>query len=232
MINNNKGAILLVTVVSMMILTIIGYITLQMVTSQGVTDTYEQARIRTEYAAEGIVERAKGYIKYIVEQNMLSEEEAVGGVFGDFGGNPPVSGFLFSKVNGSSGQHGWNIFEGVVDPKTLHYGDNSGKVSDVFDDSVHPVIHARASCEFVTGQIEGAGRNGKKVNTFAFPATDKQTYKIVGVAYTTVNAADVGVIVSTVTYYFNTERKTDSINGKTKYTNDRTTLVWRKEKES
>ncbi|MBR6297649.1 MAG: hypothetical protein IKR34_00220, partial [Candidatus Gastranaerophilales bacterium] len=73
MINNNKGAILLVTVVSMMILTIIGYITLQMVTSQGVTDTYEQARIRTEYAAEGIVERAKGYIKYIVEQNMLSE---------------------------------------------------------------------------------------------------------------------------------------------------------------
>lgn len=238
MINNNKGAILLVTVVSMMILTIIGYITLQMVTSQGVTDTYEQARIRTEYAAEGIVERAKGYIKYIVEQNMLSEGEAVGGVFGDFGYYPNASGFLFSKVREESehNEHGWKIFEGVVDPINHHYGFNGSFDLDhiAFEDSIYPVIHARVWCEFVKNKIKGADKgNDLNIHMFSSTGDKKQTYKLVGVAYTTVNAADVGVIVSTVTYYFNTERKPDdSIDGKTKYTNDRTTIIWRKEKES
>ena len=48
-IKNNKGGILVITIVSMMILTIIGYVTLKMLSKQNVIDAYDQAKMKTDY---------------------------------------------------------------------------------------------------------------------------------------------------------------------------------------
>lgn len=221
MINNNKGAILLVTIVSMMILTIIGYITLQMTSSQGVADTYEQAKIRVEYAAEGMVERARGYIEYIVAVANVPQTPATM-EFGDIGfGANSGAGTLFSRVSSAGGK--WFLFENGVDP---NYG-NAGTV-DSIDNSMYPAINTRVWCEFVNTNInEGIGDHGNEVHPHTFVAggvDNMQTYRIVCEATTVVNAADVGTITSTVRYYFNTEHNVNNGNHTTTYH----FLGWRK----
>ncbi|MDD5021272.1 MAG: hypothetical protein PHR82_03925 [Endomicrobiaceae bacterium] len=62
MIKNNNGAILIVTVISMFILTIIGFISLEMFVAQNALVATDVAKVRTFYAADGIVEMMRGYI--------------------------------------------------------------------------------------------------------------------------------------------------------------------------
>ena len=232
MINNNKGAILLVTIVSMMILTIIGYITLQMTASQGVTDTYDQARIRVGYAAEGIVERARGYIDYmrVSKSTPVPNPAPASGEFGDIGYNPNGSGILFSKVHEAPGGR-WFLFEGVTDADA-HYGVN-GSVHDLFDSSIYPEIRTTVWCQIATETIKGIRSNGGDYSPVNYPGPNPthfkmQTFKIVGIASATVNASGIGVIVSTVTYYFNMIHTVSSGDVKIHETRERF-LAWRKE---
>ena len=62
MIKNNNGSILIVTVISMFILTIIGYISLEMFIAQNQLVATDVAKVRTFYAADGVVEMMRGYI--------------------------------------------------------------------------------------------------------------------------------------------------------------------------
>ena len=194
MIKNNKGAILVVTIVSMMILTIIGYITLQMVSNQNVMDTYDQTKIRVDYAAEGIVNRARGYIDYVIdaklEQNPPTGAGLIDGfVYGDVGTN----GYLYNMVE-SKGK--WEMFnENTIDPDMAAYG--FVDKHHPFDNSMYPNVYARVYCEFVNASTDGFTVN----NTL-----QEQTYRIVGIASATVKAAGGSVIVSTVACYFNTMR--------------------------
>lgn len=223
MIKNNKGAILVITIVSMMILTIIGYITLQMVSSQGVMDTYEQTKVRVDYAAEGIVERAKGYIEFVVNRNLVTEAEAdaiADSVFGDLGKDAAskVFGYLFYRVTQAGGS--WDLFNSeVVDDDLAAYG---GRVSpnEPFDNAF-PRVFASVKCEFVP-----ATENGIPVIN---NPPDVQIYKIVGTARAVVDTADGSEIASTVTCYFRTNRASNNVNGKTHYANNRTIIGWRKQ---
>lgn len=62
MIKKNNGAILIVTVISMFILTIIGFVSLEMFVSQNELVATDVAKVRTFYAADGVVEMLRGYI--------------------------------------------------------------------------------------------------------------------------------------------------------------------------
>jgi len=62
MIKNKKGSILVITVISMFILTIIGFICLEMFVSQNILIATDVAKIKTFYAADGVVEMLRGYI--------------------------------------------------------------------------------------------------------------------------------------------------------------------------
>lgn len=62
MLRNKKGTVLVVAIVAIMIMIIIGMICLQMYANQNIIDTYDQARIRTFYTAEGAIEMMRGYI--------------------------------------------------------------------------------------------------------------------------------------------------------------------------
>lgn len=208
MINNNKGAILLITVVSMMILTIIGYITLQMVSSQGVMDTYDQTKIRVDYAAEGMVERARGYIEYLVVQKSTPTPNPSS--YGDVGFSG--KGLLYSMVDGSA-DNKWFLLENAE-------GVDSVKRGHVFDNSMYPNIYAGdIYCELVTGEEDGFvfgtdvnSDQQLKSKVFILNPTENpncQTYRIVAVASATVNVAGGTVIASTVTYYFNCRHYVD-----------------------
>lgn len=62
MIKKNSGAILIVTVISMFILTIIGFVSLEMFVAQNELVATDVAKVRTFYAADGVVEMLRGYI--------------------------------------------------------------------------------------------------------------------------------------------------------------------------
>ena len=214
MVNNNKGAILLVTIVSMMILTIIGYITLQMASSQAVTDTYDQAKIRTEYAAEGMVERARGYIEYVKVKYSTVTASSKGDVgFGSGSGK----GYLVSMTM-SSPHERWFLLENAEDG-------NEVKEGHVFDSSMYPYIYAGdIYCEHVNGS------ESEPLHGIAYHNSGtERTYRIVCVAYATVNSADTGMIVSTATYYFYTkhESPTDT-DGLEKHDTKYFYLGWRR----
>jgi hypothetical protein len=231
MIKNNKGTILLITIVSMMILTIIGYITLRMVSSQGVMDTYAQTKVRVDYAAEGIVERAKGYIAYVVDKNFIPSGTVVtDGILGDKGDNPGY-GTLFSKVQAAGGS--WDLFNAeIIDDDLSEYG---GRVNpnDPFDD-MFPRVFASVKCEFVNILDPEAIDDGiTDIHNFeqeviSGDPTPEQTYRIVGIARATVSAADGSEIVSIVKCYFNTERVDSDSSTNANYTNVRTIIGWRK----
>ncbi|WP_372519154.1 hypothetical protein [Candidatus Ruminimicrobiellum ovillum] len=234
MINNNKGAILLITVVSMMILTIIGYITLQMVSSQGVMDTYDHTKIRVDYAAEAIVERARGYIDYLVVQKSTPMPTPVIGSYGDVGSGG--KGLLYSMVDGSVDNR-WFLLENAE-------GVDSVKRGHVFDNSMYPNIFAGdIYCEFVTEEEDGfvlgtdvSSDQQLKSKVFILnPTSDEnpkcQTYRIVAVASATVNVAGGTVIVSTVTYYFNSRHYVDKNADGTveKHVTKQYSMGWRKQ---
>ncbi|GEM_PF-4493667 len=229
MIKNNKGAILLITIVSMMILTIIGYITLQMVSSQGVMDTYDQTKIRVDYAAEAIVERARGYIDFVVERNMAQFPETAhdpDGNFGDLGVLPfRGQGYLFSAVANTVGGQ-WSLFnDGSL--FSIAYG---GGVPEVIDSSMYPHIHASVYCEFLNPPP--STENGIIAHTYNPTETNpRQTYKIVGTAWADVSVANGSRIESTVIYYFETTQFKDAptAGGNTRLRNDIRMLGWRKQ---
>lgn len=78
MIKNNNGAILIVTVISMFILTIIGFVSLEMFVSQNELVATDVAKVRTFYAADGVVEMLRGYIgKNYLETNINTFDAAV-----------------------------------------------------------------------------------------------------------------------------------------------------------
>ena len=203
MIKNNKGAILVVTIVSMMILTIIGYVTLQMVSNQNVMDTYYQTKIRVDYAAEGIVNRAMGHIDFITNKYRLGPLNAASVTgssmtfYGDFGdANGPAQGKLFSIVN-HRGK--WDV---LVDKEDDEFNDEPS----VFDNSIYPPIHAKVYCEIVNEDIDGF----VNINEQPLGGIEHliRSYKLVGIASATVNTAGgVSTIVSTATCYFYTDRE-------------------------
>ena len=223
-IKDNKGGILVITIVSMMILTIIGYVTLQMFSKQNVIDSYDQAKIRTDYCAEGIVEKARGYIDYVVAKNFVTKDNAIydglnfygnNNIFGDiakdaFGhtGYYDIAGYIHAAVSQSTDQR-WRLFN---DPDYDHYDHDYGYVNEklVFDNSMHPKVYASVYCEFAD-DYEDYYVNGISTHAFS-PYDPKQTYKIVGIASTTLNVAGGTLIVSTVTYYFETENRGDLVS--------------------
>lgn len=69
MLNNSKGTVLVVAVVSMMIMMIIALVCLQIYTNQGIIDTYDQIKMRTFYSAEGAVEIMRAHIDKQMELN-------------------------------------------------------------------------------------------------------------------------------------------------------------------
>ena len=193
MIKNNKGAILVVTIVSMMILTIIGYITLQMVSNQNVMDVYDQTKIRVDYAAEGIVERARGYIKYIKDVHYVNDSLAM--VTGDIGAG---RGIVASAVDSSVDQK-WFLFELPEDVNPVQAG-------DTIDNTMHPPILAGdIYCEHVDGLHEGINCPNTEITAADGTQVITRSYRIVATAHAMVDAAGGSEITSTVSYYFMTE---------------------------
>ena len=220
MIKNNKGAILVVTIVSMMILTIIGYITLQMVSNQNVMDVYDQTKIRVDYAAEGIVERARGYIKYIIEKNFRDYAEPM--VVGDIGTG---RGIIASAVDSSVDQK-WFLLELPEDVNPVQAG-------DTIDNTMHPPILAGdIYCEHVDGLHEGINCTNTEITAADGTQVITRSYRIVATAYATVDAAGGSEITSTVSYYFMTEHRIsmENISGEEKevHRTDLHLLGWRK----
>jgi hypothetical protein len=236
MIKNNKGAILVITIVSMMILTIIGYITLQMVSSQNVMDTYDQVKVRTDYAAEGIVERALGYIAYVVIRSTVVTP--VGDIYGDVGNNPTASGYLYSKVRScavdpDSGEHRWNLFNDAPTAGDLGAQDYGEIAPNAQFDDMFPNVSASVYCELVNGSENGfnlgIGENDVHIYNSA-EASPMQTFKVVGTARAMVDAADGSEIVSTAICYFNMRRETSAPNadGNREIKYKRYIIGWRK----
>ncbi len=78
MIKNQKGSILVVTVISMFVLTVIGFICLEMFVSQNILVSTDVAKIKTFYAADGVVEMLRGYInEKFIESNVNTFDAAV-----------------------------------------------------------------------------------------------------------------------------------------------------------
>ncbi|MBQ3834667.1 MAG: pilus assembly PilX N-terminal domain-containing protein, partial [Elusimicrobia bacterium] len=186
---NDKGAILVVTIVSMMVLTIIGYVVMQMFSMQNVLDTYDQTKIRVDLAAEGIVERARGYLTYIVKEKEDRNYKhdhlvSVGKFIGDNHGSNHKNGYLYEKLNGQSGakkQKKWYLLK-----------DDELKLPEnvAFDGRMYPPVFASVYCQFVEDTqsgISGSPGAGDGV----------QLYKLVGVASATVNVAG-GTLITSV----------------------------------
>lgn len=198
-IKNDKGGILVITIVSMMILTIIGYVTLQMLSKQNTLDIYDQAKLKTDYYAEGIVEKARGYIDYVVERNMeFSPDDTNDYSFGDIGDNH--AGYLYTVV-ANSPESGWKLFNETAASQPADDGDYGAVDPNIPVDDSYPKVYASVYCKFVN-EDEG----GIEHKTFVQNVEDDQTYKLVGVASTTLNVAGGSLVISTVTYYFRTHR--------------------------
>ena len=197
MIKNNKGAILVVTIVSMMILTIIGYVTLQMVSNQNVMDTYDQTKIRVDYAAEGIVERARGYIDYITMKKSTSTPASDGDI------GAAARGYLSSVVDSSAGQK-WLLLETAEDIDCV-------KKAHEYDSSMYP--HIRAGdiyCEHVDGTHDGIDCPNLETVLDDGTKVIVRSYRIIANAYAKVNVAGGSDITSTVAYYFCSKHKITS----------------------
>ncbi|MDD3065969.1 MAG: hypothetical protein PHT24_06915 [Endomicrobiaceae bacterium] len=65
MIKNNKGAVIIITVVSMFILTIIVFVCIEMFIAQNMLVAADVAKIRTFYAADGVAEMLRGQINKV-----------------------------------------------------------------------------------------------------------------------------------------------------------------------
>mgnify|MGYP001182363894 CR=1 FL=1 len=65
MIKNNKGAVIIITIVSMFILTIIGFVCIEMFIAQNMLVAADVAKIRTFYAADGVAEMLRGQINKV-----------------------------------------------------------------------------------------------------------------------------------------------------------------------
>lgn len=196
MIKNNKGAILVVTIVSMMILTIIGYVTLQMVSNQNVMDTYYQTKIRVDYAAEGILERARGYIRFIIVRNSIDAVPGVAAV-GDVGAG---RGFIDSVV-GSAVDNKWFLLEDAEEGNQVRKG-------HIFDNTMHPPVFAGdIFCEQVNVDNDGITAINTDDTTDPTSGVFIRTYRIVVNAFARVDAAGGSEINSTVSYYFQTEHR-------------------------
>lgn len=192
MILDNKGAILPVTIVAMLIMLIIGLVCLQIFSSQNILDTYDQIKQRTFYSAEGSVEMVRGFIDYSVNAHL------VGGSDNHEGG----AGYLFSRTKNTN----WYPLETVGDCTAF-------ATTKVFDGTMYPNINCRAYCARISTKDELKDlRNNKKV---IFPGVtednvvsdrDHCAYKIVAIASST-HKTNLGtnLIVSTLTYYFCTE---------------------------
>jgi hypothetical protein len=189
-LKNDKGAILVVTIVSMMVLTIIGYVVMQMFSMQNVLDTYDQTKIRVDLAAEGIVERARGYLTYIVKEkedrnykhdHLLSVNKRVGDNYGAH----HEEGYLYEKVRTASK---WYLLR-----------DDELKLPQnvAFDGRMYPPVFASVYCEFVNSSAEGVAASAGAYN-------GEKTYRIVGIASSTVNVAGGTLITSKATCYFRT----------------------------
>jgi len=65
MIKNNKGAVIITTIVSMFILTIIGFVCIEMFIAQNMLVAADVAKIRTFYAADGVAEMLRGQMNKV-----------------------------------------------------------------------------------------------------------------------------------------------------------------------
>lgn len=65
MIKNNKGAVIIITIVSMFILTIIGFVCIEMFIAQNMLVAADVAKIRTFYAADGVAEMLRGQMNKV-----------------------------------------------------------------------------------------------------------------------------------------------------------------------
>lgn len=208
-IKNNKGGILVITIVSMMILTIIGYVTLKMLSKQNVIDAYDQAKMKTDYYAEGIVERARGYIDYVVEKNMEPSpngDDAYGDLGDKYAGH--YAGYLYTAVSKSPDNH-WELFNETAasQPTDSNYRVDAeyGAVNKHTPvDNSYPRVYANVYCEFLEDYDDDGDVWPKKFDPAA--GSEVQTYKLVGVASTTIGVAGGTLVISTVTYYFETRR--------------------------
>ncbi len=203
---NKKGTILPVTIVSMTIMMTIGIICLQMFSAQNILNTYDQAKLRTFYSAEGAVEMMRGYIDYAVAHNSNA-------TYGD--NHESGKGFL-----------NWKTKTGKWEP--LKSGAEHPVLANYFDSTMHPKIKASAYCERLTAaEISSIAVEVPAVAAYNNYASGEQcAYKIVAIASTThkTNLAT-QLIVSTVTYYFATKRRMDG----SKIVHDRKFVCWRRD---
>lgn len=203
-IKNNKGGILVITIVSMLILTVIGYVTLKMLSKQNTMDAYDLAKIKTDYYAEGIVERARGYIDYVIEKNLTPPNDTVYGDLGD-----GTVGYLFTVVSNAP-DNKWELFNETAasQPAAVQYrvdGEYGAVDRTIPVDNSYPRVYANVYCTFVDSNTDGIEA---KQFVQTDPTQQAQTYKLVGVASTTLGVAGGTLVISTVTYYFETRRVT------------------------
>lgn len=71
MILNNKGSLLPVAVASMLIIMVAGLATMKLFSMQNLVSVADQAKIRTYYAAEGVIEKTRYFIDHIDLTNEL-----------------------------------------------------------------------------------------------------------------------------------------------------------------
>lgn len=187
---NDKGTILPVTIVAMTIMMIIGIICLKIFSSQNILDTYDQAKIRTTYSAEGVVEVMRGYIQYAVNVNKDP-------MYGD--NHHSGRGYINWKTSAGN----WTPLNNATEYPVL--------AADFFDGTMYPGIKVSAYCSRLSAaDFNLLSSEYPAVNATSYGnynAGENCAYKIVAIASTThkTNLAT-QLIVSTVTYYFATKR--------------------------
>ena len=157
-LNSNKGSILPVTVVAMLIMVALGLVCLQMFQAENIIQVQQQTKVRTFYAAEGAIEMFRGFIAYQSDNtaNLRGDgliTDATGTYFSGYRDDKTTGGYLYSKTTDHT--NGWRpfgkvpcdvgqggadqdamgnyyyYFKGKIDPDT-------GKPDGYFDNTMYP----------------------------------------------------------------------------------------------
>jgi len=191
--SNNRGSILAVTVVAMIIMMTIGLICLQMFYAQNVISTYDQIKLRTFYSAEGAIELARATIDSVVEAHKV--------------GAIDINNYLFMMTTSD-----WYMLETVNGCPLF----SSNKC---FDGTMYPDVNCRVYCKCL-GSLDIAC-NYRNVNfyrekgiPFPFLGDKDYGYEIVAIASATYKTnLSQKVVVSTLTYYFCTVSSYTNVSG-------------------
>lgn len=239
MLKNNKGTVLVIAVTAMIIMIVIGMVCLKIYETQSLLDVYEQARIRTFYAAEGAIEMMRGYIDVKTAEHLGTNGDVVDGD-GYLSSVTPFkvsAGSIIGLLNPNNYDTvNWEPFGSnttTLDPKKF--------LEKEFDASMYPSISVTVYLRKLTAvkdltRVQTDLKVPFSIEHFCvvvgtvLQITDDTGYEIVATAKANYKTALAnGDISTTLRYYFSTKRQNLGTpeNPNMKYT--KTFVAWRKD---